>query len=131
MAGCDNGMPWEKLTPTWKKLTPPWTFFSTASISGGAADRENGGLRKKCHVVRKKTHVVRKIFYVASILTAERGRENEMLWKRKDCHPGMRRAGWRVGHGRKKREGTRLVVHPLSLVFRVMYFPAGKTLLVS
>ncbi|MGN1244241.1 MAG: hypothetical protein ACI4TQ_03445, partial [Alloprevotella sp.] len=79
----------------------------------------------------KKTHVVRKIFYVASILTAERGRKNEMLWERKDCHPGMRRAGWRVGHGRKKREGTRLVVHPLSLVFRVMYFPAGKTLLVS
>ena len=124
MAGCDNGMPWEK-------LTPPWTFFPTASISGGAADRENGVLRKKCHVVRKKTHVVRKIFYVASILTAERGRENEMPRKRKDCHPGMRRAGWRVGHGRKKREGTRLVVHPLSLVFRVMYFPAGKTLLVS
>lgn len=36
-----------------------------------------------------------------------------------------------LGTGAKKREGTRLVVHPLSLVFRVMYFPAGKTLLVS
>ena len=131
MAGCDNGTPWEKLTPPWKKLPPPWTFFPTASISGGVADRENRVLRKKCHVVRKKTHVVRKIFYVASILTAERGRENEMLWERKDCHPGMRRADWLVGHGRKKREGMRLVVHPLSPVFRVMYFPAGKTLLVS
>ena len=32
MAGCDNGTPWEKLTPPWKKLTPPWTFFPTASI---------------------------------------------------------------------------------------------------
>ena len=106
-------------------------MFFTASIFYGVAEAKNGVLRKKCHVVRKKTHVVRKIFYVASILTAERGRENEMLWKRKDRHPGTRRAGWRVGHGRKKREGTRLVVHPLSLVFRVMYFPAGKTLLVS